>query len=251
MIYLITPEDLTRRTLETEFYPNLENSVFWSASFDPSFYIALAEAGFISISHDYKSRGVLLIAELQESYAVLDWANLHTSGHLSKLLSSPQLRDEAVELRVVEDSSLVLKRIREHHGENSWLRKPYLEMLAQLPCEDTRNFTLHGVELWSTRRKRLIAGELGYTIGRSYTSLSGFHTPDTDENRSWRHFGTLQMWMLAKRLEECGFAFWNMGHPYQKYKSALGAAILPRGEFLERWLPAQADRGGRSLRDPG
>lgn len=248
MIYLITAEDLTQRTLEAEFYSNLENCAFWSPSFDPPFYIALAEAGFISISHLHEEAGAILIPELQESYAVLDWSNLQAPAELERLLSSERLIAEEIELRVVEDSSLVIERISEHHGEQSWLTEPYVEMLSRLPRADSRDFTLHGVELWSNRRRRLIAGELGYSIGRSYTSLSGFHTRDEHGEREWRHFGTLQMWMLARHLEARGFAFWNMGHPYQEYKSSLGARILPRGEFLSRWLPAQAERDGQSLR---
>ena len=90
----------------------------------------------------------------------------------------------------------------------------------------------------NAKQGKLVAGELGYTIGRTYTSLSGFCTrPD----REWRHFGTLQMVMLAEHLRDLGYAFWNMGHPVQKYKRALGARVIAREEFLLRWLGASCE----------
>ena len=50
-----------------------------------------------------------------------------------------------------------------------------------------------------------------------------------------------------KRLEERGFAFWNMGHPKQAYKRALGARLVERSVFLKRWLGARDSRPDRSL----
>ena len=70
----------------------------------------------------------------------------------------------------------------------------------------------------------------------------------TPKNREWRHFGTLQMWLLANRLRDRGYAFWNLGHPYQPYKERIGARILPRDVFLKRWLEARGTRTGRTLR---
>ena len=81
----------------------------------------------------------------------------------------------------------------------------------------------------------LVAGELGYTTGSVYTSLSGFCTRS---DREWRHFGNLQLLLLAKALETRGYAFWNLGHPGMAYKRALGAQTLPRRKFLARWLEA-------------
>jgi len=248
-IHLITPEDLVPSILQAHFYPDLNHAAFWSPSWDPGFYIALAEAGFISISTERPDLGPILLTELQEEYAVLDWSNLHASRHLDKLVRSGRLAEERVELRIAEDPETVIRRLLDHHRGHTWLTEPYVDLLYALPTENTPGFTLHGIELWSRKRDLLIAGELGYTIGRTYTSLSGFHTRDTPESRAWRRFGTLQMWLLASRLRDRGFAFWNLGHPCHAYKKALGAKILPRAVFLTRWLKAQASRVGRSLRD--
>jgi hypothetical protein len=247
-IHLITPQDLAPAFLQTHLYPDLTHDKFWSPSWDADFYIALAEAGFISISTERPDQGPILFTELQQEYAVLDWTYLHTSGHLGKLLRSRRLADEHIELRIAEDPKPVIRRLLDHHHEHTWLTEPYVELLGRLPTNDAPGFTLHGVELWSRKQDLLIAGELGYTIGRTYTSLSGFHTRDTPESRAWRHFGTLQMWLLANRLRDRGFAFWNMGHPCQAYKQALGAKNLPRAVFLHRWLKARGSRATRSLR---
>jgi Leu/Phe-tRNA-protein transferase len=247
-IYLISPDDLTPSFLQTHLYPDLTHAAFWSPSWDPGFYIALAEAGFISISTERPNRGPILLTELQEEYAVLDWRNLHTSRHLGKLIRSGRLEEERIELRIAKDPKPVIRRLLDHHDEETWLTEPYVELLGRLPTDGAPGFTLHGIELWSRKRNLLIAGELGYTIGRTYTSLSGFHTPDTPKSRAWRHFGTLQMWMLANRLRDRGFAFWNMGHTCQAYKQALGAKILPRAKFLHRWLKAQGSRTSSALR---
>ncbi len=247
LIHPLTPEALDPEILRRHVYPNLDRTLYWSPSWDPDFYIALARSGFISISTDAPGHGPILLIELQASYAVLDWKNLHLSRKLERLLRSPQLEAEAIELRVVPDPSRVIERILEHHRPLTWLTEPYQDLLQRLAVANSPDFSLHGVELWSNRCHQLIAGELGYTIGRTYTSLSGFHTRDTPESHSWRHFGTLQMWLLAERLRDRGFAFWNMGHTGQAYKRRLGARVVAREAFLRRWLAAVEDPGAGDL----
>lgn len=89
----------------------------------------------------------------------------------------------------------------------------------------------------------VISGEVGYAIGKTYTSLSGF----SRKERRYRSYGAAQLVLLAKYLEEKGFAFWNLGQPFMAYKFALGARVYERKEFLERWS-SQTDN--RSLETP-
>jgi len=46
------------------------------------------------------------------------------------------------------------------------------------------------------------------------------------------------MTLLAKYLQNNNFSFWNLGHPYMQYKLDLGATVLSRIDFLEKWLKA-------------
>lgn len=73
--------------------------------------------------------------------------------------------------------------------------------------------------------KRLVAGELGYTVGSSYTSLSGFRLSDANGA------GTVQCCAVAKLLLRCGFQMWDLGMG-MTYKYELGAKDVPRSEFL-------------------
>ncbi len=245
LIHPISPIDLQEKSLREVLYPNLEQSIYWSDDWDADFYIALARAGFISISFRDSEHGTLLLPELQRRYAVLDWENLHVSSRIRKLMRSGQLEEEGIELCVLSNHERVLERVLGYHGrESTWLTEPYCELLGRLPTGDQTDFALHGVELWSRKRNRLVAGEIGYTMGATYTSLSGFCTrPDP----RWRGFGTLQMVLLAERLKGCGFAFWNMGHPEQAYKRALGAKLVERKIFLNRWLLARDAQPDRPL----
>lgn len=222
--------------LHTHIYPEMAQVYYWSEDWEPDFYVALARAGFISISFDHPELGPLLIPEMQKSYAVLDWGSLHVSRKLRKLMRSQRLEQEGIELHFSARTERVVERLLSYHAPNTWLTLPYRELLTRLPTGFSTDFSMHAVELWSRARKQLIAGEIGYTLGRTYTSLSGFcMRPDPE----WRHFGTLQQLMLASRLEDCGYAFWNMGDPSPPYKTALGARILPRDAFLSRWIPAR------------
>jgi Leu/Phe-tRNA-protein transferase len=245
MIYPISPVDLEEDFLLEKLYLNLDRTFYWTDDWDPDFYVALARAGFISISRQNPEHETLLLPELQLRYAVLDWENLHISGHVQKLMRSGRLEEEEIELHVIRDHQRVLDRVLDYHGRDStWLTKPYRDLLGRLPTGERGDFALHGVELWSRKQDLLVAGEFGYTLGRIYTSLSGFCTRPALE---WRGFGTLQMVLLAERLKERGFAFWNMGHPSQAYKCALGARLLDRRVFLDRWLGARDALPDRSL----
>ncbi|MCP4007273.1 MAG: GNAT family N-acetyltransferase [bacterium] len=234
-IYPITPEMLRPEVLHSLIYPDLDQVLFWDDTWDPEFYVALAHAGFICIAHEDPEIGPLLIPELQDSYAVLDWQNLHRSRNLRRLLRSQRLTEEGVELRVVASAERVLENLAAYH-DRTWILQRYRELVGKLPRNSAPGFAIHGIELWSQKRNELVAGEFGYTIGRTYTSLSGFCSPD---DREYRHFGTLQMYLLAEMLRDCGYAFWNMGHPSPEYKAAFGARILPRLEFLEKWFEAR------------
>ena len=215
---------------------DLERTHYWSDCWDPEFYIALAEAGFISTAVAYTDPPFLLLPELQESYAVLDWENLRIDRSVARLLATPVV-SASISFGFSEELAPVLERVVASH-ERCWIHPPYRDLLNRLAGFTHPRFRLRTVEVRENASGTLVAGELGYTLGSTYTSLSGFFSHD---ERRWNNYGKLQMVMLARALWDAGYAFWNLGHPHMAYKTALGARVLPRHEFLNRWRSAIAE----------
>ncbi len=246
MIEYLPAELLHGDLLQQLVYPNLEQTLYWSDRWEPEFYVALARAGFICIATDHEELGPLLIPEMQDRYAVLDWPELHLSKNVRRVIRLGRLEHEGISLRVTDPRTHVLPRILEQYEDGCWVLDAYRALLDSLLDEPFEGFALHGIELWSTTRNEPIAGEFGYSIGASYTSLSGFCSP---RDPHWRHFGTLQQVLLARALEARGYAFWNLGHPDMPYKHALGAHPLPRAEFLPRWFRARDEGPDQPLQN--
>ena len=207
----------------------MTNSYYWSDDWSEEFYIELSKAGFISTTHETKD-GLVLLPELQNDYAILDFENLHISQKVKKLMSEKNYKF-SVNSRFNE----VIEKFSTHHKYN-WLKGEYAELIKSLFMNnDTREgFKIVSFELIDKESNELIAGEIGYIIARTYTSLSGF----SSREKKYDSFGTLQLVLLAKHLQNSGFEFWNLGHPHMEYKKRLGCQTYSRGDFLKRWNKA-------------
>jgi len=205
---------------------NMTNNYYWSNDWSIEFYIELAKKGFISTTHDDKE-GLLLLPELQFDYGVLDFKNLHISKKVLKLIK----KNDAV-LSFNTRLNEVLEQLNLQH-KNNWLKHEYVELIQKIykQKDEVQNFKLICVELISKENQVLIAGEIGYVIGSTYTSLSGFSIRE----KKYNNYGNLQLVLLAKHLENLGFSFWNLGHPHMEYKQKLGSITHTREEFLKRW----------------
>ena len=205
---------------------NTTNNYYWSENWDEWFYVELAKKGFISTSYDTKD-GLVLLPELQYEYSILDFYNLHISKKVQKLIK----KDDAI-LSFNTSFTEVLQGFSKQHKYN-WLKDEYVNLMKNIYKNNNNfeNFELVSVELISKDNNKLIAGEIGYIIGKTYTSLSGFSSKENIYN----NYGTLQLVLLAKHLQEKGFSFWNLGHPHMTYKQKLGAKTYSREAFLQRW----------------
>ena len=190
------------------------------------FYIELARAGFISTTYDTED-GLILLPELQYNYAILDFKNLHISKKVKKLMD-----ESSYEFSINSRFNEVLEKFSSQHKYN-WLKEDYVELLKNLhvKSDEKSNFKIISVELVCKTSDELIAGEVGYIIGKTYTSLSGF----SSREKKYANYGTLQLVLLSKYLENNGFEFWNLGHPHMEYKQRLGCVKHSRIEFLKRW----------------
>jgi hypothetical protein len=129
-----------------------------------------------------------------------------------------------------EEEELLLPEIQfinKLHRHN-WLTPKYLNTLKASQGVD-ENFKV--ISALIRDEEEVVAGEIGYMIGKTYTSLSGF----SKREKEYHNYGTTQLVLLALYLQKNGFAFWNLGQSYMPYKLMLGAKIFEREDFLKRW----------------
>ena len=204
----------------------MNDSYYWSDDWSEEFYIELAKAGFISTTYDTKDR-LILLPELQSDYAILDFENLHISKKAKKLIN-----DGSYEFSINSRFNDVVDEFSTQYKYN-WLKEEYAELLKNLYLHNNkrRDFKIISIELINKESDELIAGEVGYIIEKTYTSLSGF----SSKEKKYANYGTLQLVLLAKYLENNNFEFWNLGHSHMEYKQRLGCKTYSRNEFLKRW----------------
>ncbi len=229
-IYKLSLDLLQNQTYFQELVSNVKINYYWSDEWDEAFYVRLAQLGFISTSYE-TSEGLVLLPELQFEYALLDFNNLHIGSKVKKLL-----KEEKYMLSFDTHFAAIVEKIAAHHHKDNWLTGNYLTLMKNLHAhqDEHKEFQLHSIELLSKTDNELVAGEIGYTIGTTYTSLSGF----SSREKRYNNCGKLQLVLLAKHLQKREFSFWNLGHPYMEYKKRLGVTIIKREAFLQRWQEA-------------
>mmetsp|Transcript_57430 Transcript_57430/g.122164 ORF Transcript_57430/g.122164 Transcript_57430/m.122164 type:complete len:395 (+) Transcript_57430:256-1440(+) len=197
---------------------------------DPVFHAKLAWEGFFTIT---SSRGREPLPELQPFYGVLTWPNFYKSRHVRKTLQ--RLRKGGKEYRLVSSwTQDCWKRLNDYHvvqNQTNWLTLKYFGTMQAASRDPSINFRGHCLELYTEEGTEPVAGEIGFSVGKVYTSLSGWTGARTSEA-----FGTIQLVLLGRCLEKKGYAFWSLGHcysPQMEYKRQLGHRIYPRQDFLK------------------
>ena len=224
-LYLIDKNDIKEKNTLINIYSNTNVNYYLSDDFSKEFYILLAKTGFISTSI-FIDNLFYLLPEIQFEYAILDFDNLHINKRVKKLINQNNF-----EFLINKDINKNLEKLNDYHKDN-WLTNKYKDLIVNLYKNPDNNFSILSIELYDKNSKELIAGEIGYKINSTYTSLSGF----SSKNENYKNWGKLQMVLLAFYLEKNNFSFWNLGHPYMQYKFDLGAKLYSREDFLKRWL---------------
>lgn len=128
----------------------------------------------------------------------------------------------------------VIQGCHDQHGSACWLYPPLVKAFRELnqagcldamvlPGNTTCPVRMYSIEVWNDEGV-LVGGELGYTVGSIYTSLTGFFTQD--------NAGSVQLAALGRLLSQVGFTLWDLGMD-MNYKQELGSQLMPRSEFVQ------------------
>ena len=204
----------------------------------------MAELGFITTAIDYEAPDArdeplvsvpLLIPEIQEAYAVLDWENRHIGRTLRRWMQSSACTSKNYNLIVGCNLSTVVESIRKCH-QPCWLIEEYEHLLEALLKDSIhRDFELIPVGLEASGYG-IVAEKLAIALAEP--------TPVSLDFSIGRNIPTIMQvscrctW--AEHLEAQGIAFWNLGHPGMQYKLTLGHVY-----FSEDVSSALAEGGKR------
>ena len=112
-------------------YRNEIENYYITDDWSPEMYDALAFAGFISISIQDEEGKAYLFPEMQFSYAVLHWDNLHISKRLKEFISKKVIAHN-YGISVNRDIEAVFDGIIHYHDDINWMTEPYLDVLRAL-----------------------------------------------------------------------------------------------------------------------
>lgn len=136
----------------------------------------------------------------------------------------------------------VVEKCHEQH-QHCWLYPPLVQAFRAIHLQSEGmeaqvvetgspvTVKVHSIEVWSN--EELVAGELGYSVGGCYTSLTGFSSVDSA--------GSVQLAALGRLLKACGFGLWDLGMDME-YKRKMGAQLYVRSKFVEIFHQLRIDR---------
>ena len=180
--------------------------------------------------------------------------NVHDGGlHVSK---SVRKKSKRFTLTVNQRFDEVVQGCRDQHGSHCWLYPPLVQAFREIfqagamdaaamdpitgrPLSGRSwKVRLYTIEVWNVATGALAGGEIGYTVGSIYTSLTGFTKEDSA--------GSVQLAALGRLLSERGFHLWDLGMDME-YKQGIGARAMPRDTFVREVHRVRETQGHLAL----
>ena len=194
--------------------------------------------GFLPIA----TRGAML-PKLHEQRCVITLPNdLHVGRSTRK-------KSKRFRMSVNTAFNEVIAGCKEQHGRRCWLYPPLVEAFKAIYAAQTMNVNvfpdgktargtcpvrLYSIEVWNEVSGELVGGELGYTVGSVYTSLTGFSKEDSA--------GSVQLAALGRLLSSVGFDYWDLGMEMD-YKNGLGCHLMPRKQYRDYIISVRETKG--------
>ena len=192
----------------------------WATFYDPAFVAQLMYQGFLPMAAASGDLEVIT-PKLHLNRSIVKFANV------PKPHGSTFKKSKKFEFSADTCFDRVAAGIVDQHGP-SWFYPNLVKLFTLMNSQGERGFLnskvrVHSFEVW--QGDELVAGEAGYSVGKVYTSLSGFTTVDGA--------GTVQMYAMASHLKQLGFVLWDLGMQLGYKDQEFGAIPLPRVEFLQ------------------
>lgn len=195
----------------------------WSLHFDPAFLVRVFYSGFLPICTELGAPGdpvYCLLPKLHFQRCVVVLENFVIS-------SKTRRKAKKYVIRLSKNFQDVLDACSRQHRDRNWLYPPFAHGLADLATGAAvlpANCPVRvvSVELVD-ENDTLVAGEIGFTCGSVYTSMTGFY--------SRSGCGSIQLAALGALLKQQGFSTWDLGMDMQ-YKRDMGAVLLGRSEWI-------------------
>jgi Leu/Phe-tRNA-protein transferase len=207
---------------------------------NPRLVAQLMMEGFLPMAHS----NALFLPKLHRQRCLIH--PLASQLHISK---NSRKKSSHYAITINQAMDAVIAACHAQHGASCWLYPSLVavfRVLHQATIQSAHGYRtvapkdaeeappiavrFYSIEVWrrpapndASEPRALVAGEIGYAVGRVYTSLTGFSRADSA--------GSVQLATLGALLCHWQCVCWDLGMSLP-YKEQLGGRMVPRDEFL-------------------